>query len=383
MKRFKSVLISGWFGEENLGDELILKSSIQMIKEIDANITINVMGTKPKKIKKDHSNINRISTYVDNTLKSKIRLVKYNPFNVYMNIKKSDALILASGGALSDWNIDSTNCLFYIIDKFSKADKPIFMLGCGAGPISKEESYKLFYNKLKYIKNITLRDQISYDELKKIGLKNIQLTNDVVFDIELDNNYSKKIKNKRIGIVISSLSMREDKENKYIHDLIKYVKILKDNNFNVTLIPFQYNNDINIMSKIAEAESVDIFENGKDDVWRLLDILQQQDVVVGSRFHCVLTCILLGIPILPIIYHHKVFCLAEKFKLLEFAENVGDGSNWKDEGLDVDRMYKNTLNLYNNSNNISDEMLQLKSVFKRENNNINKKLLTSFIEDIR
>ena len=136
-----NILLYGWFVENNVGDELILDASYSLIKEHCPLAEINIMGTKPEQVKKSHKDINFVSTYIDYRPKEILRTFKYGFLDVIKNIVKNDILVIASGGALSDWHKESTITLFFMIDLFSLMKKTIYMLDIGAGSINVNKSY--------------------------------------------------------------------------------------------------------------------------------------------------------------------------------------------------------------------------------------------------
>lgn len=367
MQKKKHVLISGWFGNENLGDELILKSIIHQIKTVDKNIIINVMASKPKSVSKYHKGISTVSTYIDLRFKSIIRLFKYNPIKLLTNIITSDYLILASGGALSDWNPESTYMLFFMIDLFkNKLKRPVIMLGVGAGPIASEASKVEFKQKLDDVDIITVRDMESFDLLKSIGLSKVYLTNDVVFDLK-DNFQKRTCKNKtnkNLGIIITPLFINNKyKHEKYKKTIIKYIENMKSKKYNITLIPFQYNYDIKFLTEINKQVNVNIYENGKVNMWGIIDELKKQDLIIGMRFHSVVASLLLNIPVIPLIYHSKVYSVAKTFKLLDVAQGIGDGQNWNDVDIDLVKLEKDSeyyFSILKNEKSRLQEMLRYK-----------------------
>ena len=352
----KRALIYGWFGHENLGDELILKSIVDSVRVADSNIIIDVMGVKPDSISRNHPEVNTVSTYVDKRIISILRLFKYNPINVIKNIFRADYLIIGSGGALSDWNRESTVTLFFLINLFKKVlSKPVVMLGVGAGPIVKDESKKNFKKVLQQVDIIAVRDSESYELLKKIGLENVELTNDVVFELKdyfqkYKNNYNKsKDKNNKIGLVIAPLILNSiDKKNKYKEAIINYILKCKTEELEVILIPFQYEYDIDFILDIAHKSKANVFEQGRKNMWSIVDILNNVDIVIGMRFHSVLISILLNKPVIPLIYHNKVYSIAKDFDLLELSQGIGDGSNWLDIDIDYNELFSSTKKVLSN-----------------------------------
>ncbi|MBU3138160.1 polysaccharide pyruvyl transferase family protein [Clostridium gasigenes] len=377
----KKILIYGWFGHENLGDELILKSIIKTIKDADSNAIINVMGAKPKNIEKYHNGLNNVSTNVDLRFTSIIRTFKYNPFKVVKNLLFNDYLVIGSGGALSDWNPNSTITLFFMINLFKKVlKKPVILLGVGAGPITKEESKSKFRKILERVDFICLRDRESYDLLESIGLKNIKLTNDVVYDLNgcfPQNKNESNVDKSKIAIVVTPLILSTDKKKKdYIDAMINYILELKKSNVDIKLIPFQYDYDIDFLKQIQVKTNTDIYEDGKDDIWGILNELNNYDLVVGMRFHAVVTSILLNIPVLPIIYHAKVSSCVKDFELQSVAQSIGDGSNWINVDINTEKMVSDTLKLLDNKESEKDRLKNILAYkFKNDNLEIIKKFI--------
>ncbi|MDR3594809.1 polysaccharide pyruvyl transferase family protein [Clostridium sp.] len=376
----KRFLIYGWFGYENLGDELILKSIIEIIGNNNPNNVINVMGGRPKSIEKYHKGLNTVSTNFDLRFKSILRMFKYNPFKVIKNLFCNDYLIIGSGGALSDWNPESTVTLFFMINFFKKVlNKTIIILGAGAGPIIMEESMIKFKKVLEQVDCISLRDKESYDLLKEIGLNNIQLTNDVVYDFKDSFSNEDKPKNEKdkIGIVIAPLLLNSDKKRAdYIKEMIKYIKRLEKYGFYIKLIPFQYEYDINFFKEIQKETDVDIYEYS--NMWGILDEMKKYDLIVGMRFHSVVISILLNIPVLPIIYHSKVESCVKEFGLEFIAQSIGDGDNWVDSNIDSDKMIRDTVNLLNNKEL---EKQRIKDILDKKLQNKNVNIIQEFINN--
>ncbi|RII35014.1 hypothetical protein D2A34_07345 [Clostridium chromiireducens] len=376
----KRFLIYGWFGYENLGDELILKSIIEIIRKNDPNNIINVMGGKPTNIEKYHEGLNTVSTTIDLRFKSILRIFKYNPFKVIKNLFSNDYIIIGSGGALSDWNPDSTITLFFMINFFKKfLKKTVIMLGAGAGPIIAEESKLKFKKVLEQVDCICLRDKQSYELLEEIGLNNIHLTNDVVYDLKDSFFRESEIENRKdkIAIVIAPLLLNSyDKRMEYKKEMIKYIKGLKKYNFDIKLIPFQYEYDINFLKEIQKESGIVIYEDGNNNMWRILDEMKKYDLVVGMRFHSVVTSILLNVPVLPIVYHSKVDSCVKDFGLESVAQSIGDGENWINSNINSGKMIIDTVNLLNNKEL---EKRRLKNILNNKFENKNLDIMQEFI----
>ena len=133
----KKVVISGYYGCDNFGDETILKVLVDKLKEENADIT--VLSLNPEKTKALH----------------KVKTVKsFDLLRVITTIMKSDVLISGGGSLLQD--ATSLKSLLYYLFVISVAEffhkkvfcKLFFLIG--------------FYKLIKYlICGITFPGQIS------------------------------------------------------------------------------------------------------------------------------------------------------------------------------------------------------------------------------
>ena len=171
----KKTLVYGWFGEDNLGDELLLNETLELLSE-NKDIEAYVMCSNPLRVKKNHC--------------VRVAAVLLSPWAIIKCLYQTDNLIIAGGGAISDWNYSSTKEMFFLINWFKRRNKKVYLLGVGAGPITKERKYGRFYNVLSKADVITVRDEFSKSELNKIGLNNVYKSNDLV-TYKTFNGYNK------------------------------------------------------------------------------------------------------------------------------------------------------------------------------------------------
>ncbi len=168
------VLISGYYGFYNIGDEAILKSIIEALRNEDPNIDIVVLSNDVEYTK---------STYKVNAIN------RWKLNDIYKELLKCDGLI-SGGGSLFQDVTSSRSILYYtgIIWLAKLAKKPIFIYAQGVGPIEKKSNRKIvgkFFNKVDYI---TLRDKESKLLLNSIGVrKDIEIVPDPVMGFNIEN----------------------------------------------------------------------------------------------------------------------------------------------------------------------------------------------------
>ncbi|MCI8452427.1 MAG: hypothetical protein HFJ74_08080 [Eggerthellaceae bacterium] len=337
-REIKKILLYGWFGEGNLGDELILDAAIKVTREAYPKASIRVMGTKPDKIKGRHGHsFDLVSTYLDHRPRIIARSFKYGFVRAVRNLFTADLVIMASGGAISDWNKNSTVTLFDLIGFFSKRRVPILLLDVGAGPITKESSFGKFRSVLSQVGFILCRDKNSEEELKKIGLGNTVLSKDVVFELHRESipdikRFADKVQ--KIGMVIAPVCLETpDVYELYRRRLAETAKLLSTR-YEVSLIPFQREYDDGLVRELRDlCPEVGVLDDS-DNSERILDHLEEQDLIIGLRYHSMLEALALGKYVIPIIYHPKCQSLCEDFGLMEYASYVGNGNNWPESNID-------------------------------------------------
>lgn len=350
------ILLYGWFGEGNVGDELILSSLVGLVRQAMPSATISVMGSKPSQIAQYHSHekINGvISTYVDHRPRSIARTLKHGAGAVLHNLHSPDAVIMATGGALSDWNYDSAIPIIDLINCWGRHKVPIYMFGIGAGPITKPGSQQRFFGPLSKVEVITVRDEYSKNELEKLGLNNVRLTQDVVF--AAGNLCDKKTKHyldrsvHTIGVVVAPVC-RETPEvyERYVANLKCALSILADT-YEVTLIPFQKSYDLLLMRELRNSDRrIKLFEGG-DDIRATLAEFEHQDLIIGMRFHAIVKSLMNRKHVIPIVYHPKCFSLASEMGLADYCEFVGNGNNWPVSNIDTGRLVRSVEAIQNDA----------------------------------
>ena len=301
------------------------------------------MGTKPKCIYEYHpdSCIDYVSTSFDARFMSKLRLLKYGPFKTFRNVREADIVIFVNGGALSDWNPSSTCTLFDLIRYWKKKGTTMFMFGVGAGPISKPKSFEVFEEVLSCVECITVRDDYSYQELRKIGLNNITKTKDLAFGLHPAPHLRETTKRRveKIGVVAAPVCLETpDVYARFCRSLALAVKKLINDGFDVSLIPFQSKYDYELMKYLRQQNPKARLLNDSKDFWSPLRNLREQDLIIGQRYHSLIEAIAASKLIVPIVYHPKCWSLCVDFGLESYASFIGNGNNWEKADLDPDRL---------------------------------------------
>jgi N-acetylglucosaminyldiphosphoundecaprenol N-acetyl-beta-D-mannosaminyltransferase len=142
----KKVVISGYFGFDNLGDEAILEASLRRIAEIE-DVEPVVLSARPAKTTKlyDVAASNRA-----------------NPVHLIRDIARCHLLIQGGGGLLQD-KTSFRSLLYYISILFLAyiLGRRVFILAQGLGPFKRFTSEWLVKEFLSQAAGVTLRDKSS------------------------------------------------------------------------------------------------------------------------------------------------------------------------------------------------------------------------------
>lgn len=163
------VALAGWFGSDNLGDELILKALICAVRKRNAvPVTISTSA--------DPAVPAGTQVIVHSSPAHQLRLVKA--------LRSVDAMVMAGGlvqTETSPWNVP-----FHMsrIAACNTQRCAVATLGLGVGVVSNRLNRTLTRKSLNSAKVVVVRDQDSADRLCSWGVLNVKVGADPVFGLE-------------------------------------------------------------------------------------------------------------------------------------------------------------------------------------------------------
>jgi polysaccharide pyruvyl transferase CsaB len=156
-KERRGVLICGAYGHGNLGDDAILEAIVQEVREIDPDLPIWALSRKPKETRKLLG----------------IGSVHHFNFFGFLRIMRKTRMYLSGGGSLIQ-DVTSRRSLWYYLMSIKLAKicgNLVCMYGCGIGPVLRKGSRRKVKRILnRYVDVITLREDSSVEELKRLGV---------------------------------------------------------------------------------------------------------------------------------------------------------------------------------------------------------------------
>lgn len=293
------IVISGYYGYNNSGDDAILMATIKDLKMLKPDINILVLSKIPSETKSIYQvdAINRFSF---------ISIAKH---------MKNAKLFLSGGGSLIQDRTSSRSLYFYlfyiVLAKVLKT--PVMLYANGIGPVTKRINKHISRLVLQYVDAITLREPESKKELTALGVDrpDALITADPAITLELPKGLDMEsvipdIKDKKnlIGI-----SVRPWGNSDHYETILAQVADYINSSLNATpvLIPFQYHIDLPIIKRIQGKMSTTavVIEN-KLDVIHTFFLISKLELLIGMRLHALIYAATLSVPMLGLSYDSKV-----------------------------------------------------------------------------
>jgi len=287
----KKIVISGYYGFNNLGDEAVLAGITSLLKNKNEELKITVLSASPQKTAELYK-VNAVS--------------RSSAIQILAALAEAD-LFISGGGSLLQDITGSFSVPYYLglawLAKM-QGTKTVYYAQ-GAGPLNKSWSRKLTALSLNRFELLGVRDQGSKDLLQNIGVKNeIELTVDPVFALyDPLNNNRQQIKGKiEVGISVRPWSVD------YLSELAAALnQFAVDKNIKFILFPMHQGSDDQISQELknkleAEAEISELPLQPK----RALNAFSQLDLFVGVRLHSLIFALLNQVPLLALSYDPKI-----------------------------------------------------------------------------
>lgn len=335
----KKIVISGWYGLGNIGDEAILQTMIDTFRKKYENCEITVLSFNPEyTIKIQHVNvvyqipISGIKTWIKNILL--LRWIK-----TLKAIKECDLFVMGGGGFLSDWQPEVPVGWLKQMKIAKFFDKETILYCIGAGPFLSEKGKKdTKYYIDNYVDKISVRDKTSLKNLKSLKIKkDVVLKNDPVFDLEIDIKNIKKEEIIGINFVElfrhKSFNSSEEKIDKYINSLKEIIFYInkKYPAYKIEFVSF-YKTDTSFYKRYFNEFDIKIVE--PVDYKELVYSMQRYRLFIGTRFHSLIFSLKTKTPVIAIVYHHKSLDLCQLYKI--DYEIISDGTLPPLEDRDID-----------------------------------------------
>lgn len=324
------VVISGYYGFHNVGDEAILSSMIQALKKCDSTIEITVLSNDPAYTEKTYG----------------VRAVnRWSLKEVTKAIRSSDGLISGGGSLLQD-KTGGKSILYYTGIMFiaNLLNKPVFIYAQGMGPIDKKINQWITKIALQRAKVITVRDEASKQLLEKIGVrKTIEVVPDPVMGLNGSNYECHWFLSQGFTKSVIAVSVRDwPSEYDYETELMIALDEIAANNNHIVFLPMHGENDEKTSKRIAEHMQQKSWIAPYDlTIEEKIGLIKQSQLVIGMRLHALIFAALVHTPFLALSYDPKIDAFA---KLCDQPVVAHVNEKWQSSEL-TDYFYKHMDNI--------------------------------------
>ena len=345
MDKKKTVLIAGYYGFGNVGDEAILSAILMDFKKQRKNLDFIVVSSNPKLTEVEHG----------------VRSVDWKNINGLLDAtRESDLVILGGGGIFQDywglpkdthltqfhWGITYYSSIGFLAHLYKK---PFMIYSVGVGPLFSEDGKYWTRLTFELADVATVRDPESHALLVSLGIPPDQVL------IKSDPGLSLK-PNEKEAIVIfdeTGIDLHErpvlgvclrnwivgEKSISWKQELaLALDKFTEKNNFQVIFIPFQtveheLENDhtvalevIDMMNMKDRAQIIPSIHSAEVTA----GLISHCQILVGMRLHSLIFAVSSGVPTVALSYDLKVENLMKSLGFPEYVLNVSR--------LDADRL---------------------------------------------
>lgn len=324
------VLISGYYGFGNLGDEAILEAIISQLEKTVSKENIVILSNDPEKHRKTYG----VAAVDRWKLRSLVEL-----------LPKARLFISGGGGLFQDTNSPGSTIYYGGQIALARAyGAHPFIFAQGLGPLSSNTAKMATKLAASLSQGITVRDRTSLEMLERWKIK-AELTADPVWMLsqsELPKNVVDQIAAvKDENTFLAGLSLRNSHNFSDERRDLLLSTLLRDlpQNAALVLLPLQKEQDLPQLEpfmedwKKAGRRAIMLETDALERPSQWISLMRQFDLVVAMRLHALIFALKEGVPVLGLTYDAKVEHVCRQFEqpfliLPKEQDVIGLQENW-------------------------------------------------------
>ena len=304
------VVMSGYYGFNNTGDEAIMLSMHKNIQQMGENYHITVLSNKPEETKEKYG--------IEAVYRFGLR-------DVFRAIRGCDVLLSGGGSLLQDST--STRSLMYYLSITVMAKlmrKKVMLYANGIGPVSGKRNRQLVKQVVNRADLITLREENSYEELLSMGVnpKKCFVTADPVFTMDSISEEESRALLTAEGVPMDKpivvVSVRNWKDmDQFIGRFAELCDaIIEKYDRNIVFLGMQMPHDITISEKVrAKMKQRAYILRNNHSPYEVMGIISQADFILSMRLHTLIFAARQSVPLVGFVYDPKIEYYLEKLDM--------------------------------------------------------------------
>lgn len=301
------ILISGYYGFDNLGDDTVLFGIMSSLQKREPDAEIVVLSNQPERTE---------------ALFGVKAVNRWNFAVIFRELMRCDMLVMGGGSLLQD--VTGGKSILYYLGIAQLAyllKKPIVFYGQGIGPISKSLSEKLIRQVVNRVDLITVRDPKSREDLLSygVGKPEIHVTADPAFAIDrslFSEDAGAKLL-KEFGVLtkhlggeqkVAGIAIRNWSTSHPFHQVLaQNADQLVRDGWKVVFIPMQYPGDVGASQRVlSHMKERAVLLNRQFSFRDIANIIANTDLIVGMRLHSLILAAHCGVPFVSLSYDPKI-----------------------------------------------------------------------------
>ena len=297
-----NILISGYYGFDNIGDESILRTLVTSLRERIPDCSLTVLSHDPAATREKYG-VEAVE--------------RMSPLAIARAVRRCDMLISGGGSLLQDVTSSKSLHYYLAIIRFAQLlGKKVFIYSQGIGPIEKDADRRATARALRRADGIVVRDERSAALLAEIGVpaERVVITADPVIRMKKTDKAVGETILRRAGVTqdgrpVVGWAIRErNRDSRFVAEVLRSIRWLKETyNAQSVLIPFHYEEDgevcRHIASQLPDDTAVCLDEKYLSE--DMLSIIGCMDLLVGVRLHSLIYAAIMGVPLIGISYDPK------------------------------------------------------------------------------
>jgi len=297
------ILLSGYYGFDNAGDDAVLFAIVQALREIIPDVDITVLSNQPEKTAQ---------------LFGVKAVDRWGKTSLPKAIKDCDVLISGGGSLLQD--VTSKNGILYYLGVIKLAQmmrKKVIVYAQGIGPVNEPRNRALVAKILNKVQAITVRDFDSRRELMEMGVyREIMVAVDPVLGISADSIDEAQglqlLRGAEAGYIDGKKTLMVAARNwkhsdRFFKEIAESCDAMAEQGWQVVFVPFHYPEDVEAGRNIASLMKRDaVVLSGNYSPQETMAVLKNADLIMGMRLHSLIMGAALLKPMVGLSYDPKV-----------------------------------------------------------------------------
>ncbi len=305
----KRVVLSGYYGFSNAGDEAMLRSILQALRSKNSDCSITVISGNPKAT----------------AAKYAVKSVYIFDFIAIIKVLMKCNVLISGGGSLLQ-NVTSWQSFYYYLTVLALGKMlgaKVMLYAQGIGPVRgflPKRIMSWIVNRADYI---TVRDEGSFAELHDIGISKpvIQITADAVLGMEPVDLVCGENILQNLGVdlsktIIAVAPRRWTTDNEYLKSLAAAAdSVIALHSVEIVFVPLHLPEDRKVCDEIvAMMQHRAFIFDGNCDADIYMSVIGICQLLVGVRLHALIFAAIMNVPIVGITYDPKI---------VRFMDSVG------------------------------------------------------------